>query len=128
MTDLAPKMIEVGLKDLESMLHEAGSNALRSAANEARIRGDIGKEDGVEAWDFLEFRARQTENCDTDLGLAVIQVDVPAIDRGARKLAAILDVDWDKAYPGYQASLKASVRAIVDALKAPEPTTEPTTD
>lgn len=37
------------------------SEALMAAAEEARIRGDVGKEDegGITAWDFLAWRARQ---------------------------------------------------------------------
>ena len=37
----------------------AQATALREAAIDARTRGDLGKEGGTEAWDYLFARARQ---------------------------------------------------------------------
>ena len=39
----------------------AQAEALRDAADDARIRGDIGKDGGVEAWDYLRARAAAVE-------------------------------------------------------------------
>lgn len=42
---------------LEDAIREARAQALEEAAHEARIRGDIGKDGGLESWDYLEWRA-----------------------------------------------------------------------
>lgn len=41
--------------------HVASASALRSAAKDARERGDIGKEQGVEAWVWLDALAARHE-------------------------------------------------------------------
>ena len=37
------------------------TGALRALANEAKTRGDVGKEGGIEAWTFLEWHASQLD-------------------------------------------------------------------
>lgn len=44
---------------LAGMLAEARAEALREVAQEARERGDIGKDSGCEAWEWLSIRAEQ---------------------------------------------------------------------
>jgi hypothetical protein len=40
------------------------AQALRDAAADTRARGDIGKDSGIEAWDYLNWRADRIEKGD----------------------------------------------------------------
>lgn len=42
---------------MRDLLAEERARALREAAKEARSRGDIGRPDQIEVWDWLKFRA-----------------------------------------------------------------------
>lgn len=48
---------EFTAKEIGQIAREAGIAALEEAAKEARIRGDIGKDGGIEAWDWLNWLA-----------------------------------------------------------------------
>jgi hypothetical protein len=56
---LAPPLAPAPTPDLAARLRNAQADALIAAAEDARSRGDIGKEDGVEASDFLMSRAKR---------------------------------------------------------------------
>jgi hypothetical protein len=45
---------ELTARQIGQIAREAGAAALEEAAKDARTRGDIGKPDGVEAWDWLD--------------------------------------------------------------------------
>jgi hypothetical protein len=46
---------------IAGIVREAQAQALRDAAADTRARGDIGKNSGIEAWDYLNWRADRIE-------------------------------------------------------------------
>lgn len=103
--------------ELATLLHDAGANALRAAATDARVRGDIGKDGGVEAEDWLENRAQRLESR-TETSVFMVSIDPTTLERGSARLAELLS---GKAYEAlgvrHHSELNAVVREVVETFK-----------
>ena len=96
---------------VEAAVKNAVADALIAAAEDARVRGDIGKEDGTAAEDYLLFRARKIldeEMFEFPHGASTDARVAPAVNTFRRVMAA----------EGVLTSIRPVHSAMIEALAA----------